>query len=116
VQHCRRMEKSPRRLTEPVGAGASPLAWGSETARPAPASAAAPKHLDVEVADLLAQGVAIDPEQVGGADLVAAGRRQGDRQQRMFDFPQDAVIEPWRGQMVAETGKIGRQMAFDRCG
>jgi hypothetical protein len=40
-----------------------------------PASAAAAEHLDVEIADLLAQRVAIDPEQIGGPDLVAAGGR-----------------------------------------
>src|SRR5581483_7291637 len=32
------------------------------------------KDLDVEVADLLAQRVAVDAQEIGGADLVAAGR------------------------------------------
>ena len=57
--------------------------------------------LEVEVADLLAQGVAIDAEQLGCPDLVAAGGRQGGADQRAFDLAQDAVIEPGRRQRVA---------------
>ncbi len=41
---------------------------------------AAAEDLDVEVADLLAKGVAVDAEQIRGADLIAAGRGQGRRQ------------------------------------
>jgi RNA polymerase sigma-70 factor (ECF subfamily) len=36
-------------------------------------------HLDVEVADLLAQRVAVHAQQLGGLDLVAAGRRERGR-------------------------------------
>src|SRR6266478_9456005 len=54
---------------------------------------AAAIHLNVQVAYLLAQRVAIEPEQVGGADLIAPGCRQRRRQQRHFDFLEDAVIE-----------------------
>jgi hypothetical protein len=43
--------------------------------------AAAPIDLDIEVPDLLAQRIAVEAEQVGGTDLVAACGRQsrGDR-------------------------------------
>src|SRR5258708_6928120 len=60
------------------------------------ASAAGAENLNVEIADLLAQGIAIDAEEVRGADLVAAcgGERHG--QQRVLDLPQDPVIEPRR--------------------
>src|ERR1700736_4781512 len=39
-------------------------------------SSTRPIDLDVEVADLLAQGIAVDAEEIGGADLVAARRGQ----------------------------------------
>ena len=34
----------------------------------------AAENLDVEIADLLAQGIAVDAQQICGADLIAAGR------------------------------------------
>ncbi len=77
-------------------------------------SAAAAEHLDVEVADLLAQSVSVDPQQVGGADLVPARSGQRHRQERMFDLAQHPVIEPGRRQLVAEAGEIGGEMALDR--
>src|SRR4029077_3943497 len=40
--------------------------------------------LDFEVADFLGQRVAIDAKEIGGADLIAAGRRQRRRQERAF--------------------------------
>ena len=51
------------------------------------ASAAAAEDLNVKIADFLAQRVAIDPEQICGADLVAAGGRKRHRQERMLDLP-----------------------------
>src|SRR5262245_15748849 len=57
-----------------------------------PRSPAAAEHLNIEIADFLAQGVAVDPQQVGGPDLVAAGRRQRHRQQRVFDLAQHPVV------------------------
>ena len=41
-------------------------------------SAGGTDHLDLQLANLLAQGVAIDAQEIGGADLVAArGREHG---------------------------------------
>src|SRR5260370_35697316 len=60
------------------------------------ASAAAAVDLDVQIANLLAQGVAVEPEQVGSANLVAPGRRQRGREQRHLDFLQNPWIEPRR--------------------
>src|SRR5262245_23358814 len=77
-----------------------------------PNSAAGADHLNVEVADLLAQGVAVDPEQVGGADLVAARRRECGREQWLLHLAQDAVIEPGRRQAIAEAREIAREVAF----
>src|SRR5262245_65164078 len=80
-----------------------------------PASSAAAKHLDVEVADFLAQGVAVDPEQVSGADLVAARGRERHRQERMLDLTQDTVIEAGR-RLVVATGRVVRgEGSIDRC-
>src|ERR1700729_4168444 len=66
----------------------------------------APVDLNVEVADLLAQGVAVEAEQVGGADLVATGRGQRRGQERHLDLLEDAVIEPRRRHAVRETGEV----------
>jgi hypothetical protein len=52
-------------------------------------SAAGSVDLDVEVADLLAQGIAVEAEQIRRPDLVAPGCGQRRRQQRNLDFPQD---------------------------
>src|SRR5262249_39526722 len=50
-------------------------------------------HLDVEIADLLAQGVAVDAEQVGGTDLVAARGGERGREQRLLHLAQDAMVK-----------------------
>ena len=73
-------------------------------------------HLDVEIADLLAQGVAVHPQQVGRADLIAARCRQSRRQQRVLDLAQNAVIEPGRRQTLAEISEVARKVALHRCG
>ena len=44
------------------------------------------ENLDVEVADFLPQSIAVDPQQVGRPDLIAAGGGQHGGQQGMFDF------------------------------
>ena len=53
---------------------------------------AAPENLDVEIADFLSQRIAIDPQQVGGANLVAAGGGQSRCQQGIFDLAQHPMI------------------------
>src|SRR5438876_7846692 len=60
------------------------------------ALAAAAEDLNVEIADFLTQRVAIDPEQICGADLVAASGRKGHRQERMLDLPEYPVVEAGR--------------------
>src|SRR5690348_3608730 len=75
---------------------------------------AAAVDLDIEVADFLAQGVAIDAEQVGRAYLVAAGSGERGGQQRVFDLAQDAVIEPGRRHPILEAGEIAGEVPFDR--
>src|SRR3954468_411152 len=79
---------------------------------PAVASIAAAEDLNIEVSDLLPQRVSVDPEQVGGPDLVSPGGREGHRQQRVLDLPQDAVIEAGRWQFLPEAREIVSQMPF----
>src|SRR6266478_2280731 len=67
---------------------------------------AAPVNLDVEVANLLSQGVAVEAQQVSGANLVTPGRRQCRRQQGNLDFLEDTVIEARRRYPVRETRKM----------
>src|SRR5215470_20103429 len=78
------------------------------------ALAAAAEDLNVEIADFLTQRVAIDPEQICGADLVAASGRKRHRQERMLDLPQHPMVEAGRRQSVAETREISGQMPLDR--
>src|SRR5579862_1527723 len=79
------------------------------------ASTAAAKHPDLQITDFLAQSVAVDPQQVGSANLVSTGGGERSRQQRVLDLTQDTVVEAGRRQAVPESCKIGRQMALDRC-
>src|ERR1700686_253620 len=105
------------RLRQFVGgyfAPRDPLSQAGSEMPAALLSAAGAIDLDFQVADLLAQRVAIDAKEIGGADLVAAGCRQCRRQQRSFDLAQDAVIEARRRQAVVKTGKILREEALDR--
>src|SRR6476659_5432125 len=74
------------------------------------------KYLNVKVADLLAQRIAVHPEKICGPDLVAAGRGQGCRQQRVLNLPQHAVIQAGRRQLPSEARKIRGEMAFNRRG
>src|SRR4051812_29288915 len=73
----------------------------SEPGPPPRGSARTANDLEVEVADLLAQGVPIDAEELRRPDLVAAGGGKRGADQRRLDLPQDPVIEPGRRQHVA---------------
>src|SRR6516164_8860075 len=81
---------------------------------PSPPLATAAINLDIEVPDLLSQGIAIEAQEVRGTDLIAAGGRQRSRQERHFDLLQDPVIEAGRRHAVGETREVRRQIGFDR--
>ena len=68
-------------------------------------SVATPIHLNIEIADLLAQGIAVDPQQIGGADLVATRGGKRRRQKRIFDLAQNPVIQPGRRQPSSNPEK-----------
>src|ERR1700681_1179558 len=73
----------------------------------APSTAAA-IDLNVQIADLLAEGIAVEPQKVGRPDLIAAGRCQCCGEQRHLDFLEDAMIETRRRHAVGETRKMRR--------
>src|SRR5258708_15464225 len=67
-----------------------------------------------QVPDFLAQRVAIDAQQVGSPDLVAAGRGKCRREQGVFDLPQDSMIEARRRQAIGKAAEILVEIALDR--
>ena len=58
------------------------------------------------LADFLSQRVAVQPEQIGGLDLVAPRGGQRRRDQRAFHIPQNAVVKTGRRQRLAKTREI----------
>src|ERR1700694_2747221 len=68
--------------------------------------AAAAVDLNVQIADFLPQRVAVEAEQVGRADLIAARRRQRRSEQRHLDFLEDAMIEAGRRHAVGEAREV----------
>src|SRR6185369_84442 len=77
------------------------------------ALAPAALHLDAEVLDLLAQGVAVEAEDFGGPHLVAARGREGQLDERPLDFFKHPIVEPGRRQAVGLVGEIAGELAFD---
>ena len=68
---------------------------------------------NIQIADLLAKGIAIDPQDMGCLDLIPAGDFQGQTDQRPLHLTQDTVIDARRRQGIAVAGKILPQMTFD---
>ncbi|KAJ8137690.1 hypothetical protein OY671_009097, partial [Metschnikowia pulcherrima] len=50
-------------------------------------------RMDAQFGQTFAQGVAIDPQQVGRSQLVSAGSRQGMKEQRLLESGQPLIIE-----------------------
>src|SRR5581483_3172258 len=73
----------------------------------------AAQHLDVELADLLAQGVAVEPEQRGRLQLIAARGAQAEADQRPLDVLENAVVDPGRRQRVGVPLELAAEMALD---
>src|SRR5436305_14684736 len=69
---------------------------GGSAAQPAEPLGTAAVHLDIEVANLLPQRVAVEAQQVRGADLVAPCRGQRRRQQRHLDLLEDPMVQSRR--------------------
>src|SRR5579872_5050618 len=69
-------------------------------------SAAAAGHRNAELLDFLAQGVAVQAEHLGRADLVAPGGRQRELDQRTLDVFEHPVIEADRRHAVRLVGEV----------
>src|SRR5687767_1353412 len=94
-----------------------PICHAWETRAEPPSVGSEPAyHLDPQFADLLAQGIAVQSQQLGGADLVPAGCGQGDGYERALDLADDTVVEPRRGQPFAIFREMLGQIAFDHGG
>src|SRR6187401_2958317 len=86
------------------------------TGSPASSDLRGANHRNVEVLDLLAQRIAIEPQKTGGAQLVPASRPQGQRQQRALDLGDHPIVHAVGRQALAMGGEQGLQMAVDRVG
>src|SRR5690242_14814987 len=85
---------------------------GTSAAVPASAQGRA-EDLDIEITDLLAQGIAVEPQQGGSPDLIAARGRQGRHQQGSFEMLQHAVVQARRRQVAAVAGEMVGKVALD---
>jgi len=72
-----------------------------------------PNHLDVEIPNLLAQRIAIQPQHGGRLDLVAPGRGQRQLYQRPLHFGQHLVVDAGRRHAVAMGGEELADMPLD---
>jgi hypothetical protein len=57
-------------------------------------SARRPDYLDAKVADLLAESVAVQPQEIGCTDLIAAGCGKSRGDEREFHLAQNARVKP----------------------
>src|SRR5690606_10904602 len=72
--------------------------------------------VDAELADLLAQRIAVQTEKLRRPDLVATRRRHRRQHQRIFHLLQHALVEAGRRQFAVEAGEIALEVALDRLG
>src|SRR5262245_40460700 len=70
-------------------------------------------HGDVEVLDLLAQRIAIEPQEAGRAQLIPARRPEGQGEERTFDLGNDTIVHAVGRQAVAVGAEQCLQMAVD---
>ena len=88
--------------------------WIGRSARaPKSGSLQAAHHLDIQVLDLLAQGVAVETEEFRGLQLIAASRGERQLDQRPFDLPEHPVVEAAGRQFVLVGGEVIPQVPLD---
>src|SRR3989337_170945 len=73
-----------------------------------------PDHFEAQIADLLAQCVAVEAQEIGGADLVTPGRSERRGDQWRFDLAQHPGVEPGGRELLAEAHEIVGEKALDR--
>ena len=67
-------------------------------------------------AQLLAQGVAIDPEHISGLALIAANKFHYTDQQRTLGFAKDALMQTGRRFVAVDGCEVVAQIAVDTFG
>src|SRR6267154_3686823 len=77
------------------------------TRSPASANLRRANHRDVEVLDLLAHRIAIEPQKAGGTQLITACCPQGQGEKRPLDLGNDTIVHAVRRQPVAVRGEHG---------
>src|SRR4029453_17984764 len=82
------------------------------TCSPASADLRRTYHGDVEVLDLLAQRVAIEPQEAGSAQLIPARCPKGQGQQRSLNLGNDTIVHAVRWQTIAMGLEQCLQMAI----
>src|SRR3954452_4967702 len=79
-----------------------------------PASDTASHDVNFQLADLLAQRIAVQPKQLRRLDLVATGRAKRRADQWHLHLAQNALVQARRRQATAEFAKISREVALER--
>ena len=74
---------------------------------------AASCHLNIEIRDLLSEGISVNPKQIRTFCLISARRFEGNLDQRGFDLAQDSRIEPGWRQHGAVQIKVTAEVACD---
>src|SRR5829696_351126 len=86
------------------------------TFSPASADLRRTYHGDVEVLDLLAQRIAIEPQEAGRTQLIPACCPKSQGQERTLDLGNDTIVHAVRRQPIAVDGEQCLQMAIDGVG
>src|SRR6185312_13735884 len=86
--------------------------WQVAAGRPPRALLQVAGDVDIELADLLAEGVAVEAQELGRFELVAPGGTEAQQDERPLDLAQYAVIEPGGRQAALMRGKIVLEMAL----
>ena len=72
-----------------------------------------PAHVDVQIADFLAQCVPVQAQNVGGLQLVATRGRQRARDQRPLDLADQPIVDTGRRQGAVMGAEIAVDVALD---
>ena len=75
---------------------------------------APPCHVDIEIGDLLSEGIPVNAQKIGAFRLIAARRIEGDLDQGQLDLAQDALVQTGWRELPAVQVKIALQMIADR--
>src|SRR5262249_32340362 len=86
------------------------------TSSPASADLRRAYHRNVEVLYLLAQRIAIEPQEAGRAQLIPRSRTQREGEERPLHLRNDTIVHPVGWQTLAVGAEQCLQMPVDRVG